>query len=207
MANQAPSKYRKRSPQKWNQTLDKKGVRRSEVGKKRRTSVPLIADMIITLELPKEFEARNTKGPKGGGIDYQEFKLSITDHHDPARASYIKINSFLGEAAAGQKVLCRAKLGTETHRVKGEEGEFTVFYLKLESVQEGAEETHAVQVLRNRLAIDDAVEQLDAVVYKPEMDLGEHNDQVMVFDASVLNLNMDGAILVASAAALAAHGQ
>lgn len=195
---------RNRAP-KWNNTVDRQGRRHSTgKGGKRRRSVPVIEGIVAVIELPQGFTPRNTRGQLNhpDGINYEEYQLLITDHHNPAKDSFVKINSFLGPDAAGKKVKAKIKVGTEEHSVPGKDGTFIVYYLKIEPVDEDELVTHHIEIFRNRLAIDDAISMYGAVTHELGMDPEISREKVLMCDAAHLNPNMDGAIMIVSEEAL-----
>jgi len=205
MAQKQRTVTRNRKP-KWDGKTDHQGRRHSTgKGGKRRRSVPVLEGIVAMIELPQGFTSRNTRGQidHSEGVNYEEYQLRITDHHNPTKNSFIKMNSFLGPDAAGKKVKAKIKVGTEEHSVPGSDVKFTVYYLKLEPVAENELVTHVVEVRGNRLAIDDAIAELGAVTHELGMDPSISRERVLICDAAHLNPDMDGGILIASAEAIA----
>lgn len=143
------------------------GERRTKVGDRQKTHVPQAEGLIVEFSLPSEFCRRDTKGGDGsgknGGIPYQEYRLPIND-------GYILVNSFLGEEAAGNIVVCKMKVGRKTIRGNGKT--FEVFYLKAEPTTDAVD--HQLVVAPHDLALEDRIAEMggDTIVFA----LGDLND-------------------------------
>jgi|AntRauTorckE6833_2_1112554.scaffolds.fasta_scaffold15482_2 hypothetical protein len=155
------------------------GVRKTTVVKgdrtDKKTHLPVIADLIVQINLPAEFAERDTKGGRGGGIPYQEYQR---DCSGKSGTEFIKINSFLGEAAAGKTVTAKVKIGLQKINRGGKQIEN--YYLKVEETNEAV--THTLQIDVNGLAVIDAQK--------------ANEDGVQVIDLSTANPNVNGGFIV-----------
>jgi hypothetical protein len=154
------------------------GVRRTTVQKggrtDKKTHLPQIIDIIVEIELPAEFEARDTKG-NGTGIPYQEYQIPCSGTNGN---EFIKVNSFVGPEAAGMTFIAKVKIGLQKINRGGKMIEN--YYLKVEKTNEAV--THTLQIDRNGLATADAIE-------------ADEND-VRVINLTDANPNVSGGFIV-----------
>ena len=142
------------------------GERRTRIGDVRKTHVPQLEGLIVEITLPDTFERRDTKGGRGGGIPYQEYRFPIND-------GFVLANSFLGERAAGQTVTAKVKIGRKEVRKRGRDP-FFVYYLKIEPTDQPVD--HRLQIAPHDLALEDMVQAAggDAVVFELK-ELNKHH--------------------------------
>lgn len=124
--------------------VDEKGERRTKVGDdKQVTNTPELEGLIVEITLPTTFHKRTVPG-KGdrAAIDYQEYHIPVTD-------GYVKVNSFVGEEAAGTTLIAKVKVGEALVKKRGKES-IRNYYLKVESTDEMTP-THKLEVDGNGL--------------------------------------------------------
>ena len=173
-------------------TVGTDGKRRTQVGDKKKVHGVVVEGMIAKIVLPKGYTDREVPARKGqAALPYQEFQFELTDHRQSGRRSYLLINSFLGQEAAGTQVTAKMKVGLKSIFEKGRE--FHVYYLKLDPTNESP--THEVQVAQNDLVNQNGLD-AGAVRHELGMDPEVAKRKFLFCDASMLNPNMEGGIFL-----------
>lgn len=161
-------------------SVDKDGIRRNQVGDKRKIHTPEVKDLAARLTIPESCTMRDTdtKGGTGkpGAIPYREFTFPISSHD--GRKAFVTINCFIEAVEVGQVVSGTMKVARKNVR-KGNSS-FEVYYIKIETGDAPAE--FEIELYANDLAMADAIEAAGG--------------DVMVYDCSILNSNHEGGILI-----------